>query len=267
MKQCTRCKIALPEWRSLHYCSVCANHMARERRRRDPEKVRAKEREQRRRRTEEQRERARERQRERAAKERYEKLKSRRCVICNNPVPIAFNAARTTCSDQCARRKQADATRAYYRRKTGGAPRGTEEAAKHLSDAAKQQWARGRNVKPRDCKSCGEQFTPNSPPHRYCSPACKRLSALARNYETTASELSALLEKQGHRCALCGLERKGWVFSTGSVKRKESLVVDHCHKTHKVRGFLCGDCNTALGRFGDDPERLKAAAAYLEACA
>lgn len=34
---------------------------------------------------------------------------------------------------------------------------------------------------------------------------------------------------------------------------------DHCHTTGKVRGILCGWCNTALGKFQEDPNILKSA--------
>ena len=41
------------------------------------------------------------------------------------------------------------------------------------------------------------------------------------------------------------------------------LAVDHCHNSSTVRGLLCCSCNLAIGRMGDDPERLEAAAAYI----
>lgn|SRR5690606_9432278 len=40
--------------------------------------------------------------------------------------------------------------------------------------------------------------------------------------------------------------------------------VDHDHLTGQVRGILCFDCNTGLGKLGDNLESLKAAIEYLK---
>lgn len=50
-------------------------------------------------------------------------------------------------------------------------------------------------------------------------------------------------------CAICG--------------SKERMCLDHDHATGVVRGALCDPCNKALGFFGDDPDRLRAALVYL----
>jgi hypothetical protein len=71
-----------------------------------------------------------------------------------------------------------------------------------------------------------------------------------------------MLERQGNKCALCRQDWHGFSTSKGDLPH-----VDHCHRTGKVRGILCGNCNTALGRFGDDPGKLRAAIAYLEGVA
>ena len=71
-------------------------------------------------------------------------------------------------------------------------------------------------------------------------------------YGISAAEQEALLEKQGHVCALCG-----------DPPGRRRLSVDHDHATGRVRGMLCGRCNTALGSFKDNPELCERAASYL----
>ena len=40
--------------------------------------------------------------------------------------------------------------------------------------------------------------------------------------------------------------------------------VDHCHKTGRVRGVLCFNCNAGLGLLRDNPDVMNRAADYLE---
>ena len=44
---------------------------------------------------------------------------------------------------------------------------------------------------------------------------------------------------------------------------KTNLVVDHDHKTNKIRGMLCNRCNQGIGQFKDDPDLLEYARIYL----
>ncbi len=68
----------------------------------------------------------------------------------------------------------------------------------------------------------------------------------------TEKKYNAMLERQAGVCAICAEKPKGG-----------RLAVDHIHGTETVRGLLCGRCNTALGLFKDDPERLAVAIKYL----
>ena len=61
---------------------------------------------------------------------------------------------------------------------------------------------------------------------------------------------------QNGLCAICGREPNG----KGGHAR---LHVDHCHASSKVRGLLCGNCNTMIGLAAEDPQVLLAAVEYL----
>jgi hypothetical protein len=139
----------------------------------------------------------------------------------------------------------------------------TEEHKRNHAKAARAAWERkfaDASPSERECLACGESFTVQprlAGKQYYCTPECRRLYARLRRYGLSYGQYQSLLDKQGGLCALCRSAWKGW-------SGKQGLHVDHCHKTGRVRGLLCGDCNTAIGRFGDDPALLRAAAAYLE---
>lgn len=88
----------------------------------------------------------------------------------------------------------------------------------------------------------------------YCR-RCSQEKDLNRLYGISAADKTAMLKKQSGRCAICS-RRPG---AMGKFK----LHVDHDHKTRVIRGLLCGLCNTAIGKFKDDPLIIERAAAYL----
>lgn len=83
-----------------------------------------------------------------------------------------------------------------------------------------------------------------------------REKLLVRKYGITKREYDARLSGQGGVCPICG-------GVSGMAHMVSPLVVDHDHRTGEVRALLCASCNAGLGQFGDDPDRLLAAAAYL----
>ena len=101
----------------------------------------------------------------------------------------------------------------------------------------------------------------------YTNPRCKpcdrqyvREHKLLKKYGLTIKEVEDLLVKQQHRCHIC--ERK--FDPTVKGKRMFNVpYVDHDHRTGKVRGILCGNCNTGLGHFKDSPRLLQRAIDYL----
>lgn len=75
----------------------------------------------------------------------------------------------------------------------------------------------------------------------------------------TRKEYREMLEKQSNKCAIC--KESETRVMRGKTMR---LTLDHCHKTNKVREFLCHTCNTALGKFKENTELLKEAILYIE---
>jgi len=61
-----------------------------------------------------------------------------------------------------------------------------------------------------------------------------------------------MLEEQGGKCKICLLA-------------SDDFVIDHNHRTGKIRGLLCRKCNSALGMCNDDADVLLRAAHYLQA--
>ena len=65
-----------------------------------------------------------------------------------------------------------------------------------------------------------------------------------------------------HICPICQRNEEQCAGKGG--KRVGTWCLDHDHKTGNMRGWLCHECNRALGNFKDNIELLKRALQYLE---
>ena len=118
-----------------------------------------------------------------------------------------------------------------------------------------------KRVKKTTCEDCGIILTetnryPSCIKHyQYCCKKCwnQRFYFAVRKgrYGLNKADIKIMLDKQNEECAIC--------YS----KLTMSFCVDHNHKTNKVRGLLCTNCNTGLGMFKDSINLLKNAREYM----
>ena len=81
-----------------------------------------------------------------------------------------------------------------------------------------------------------------------------RKKKLKSTYGITPEDYNNMFKEQKGCCAICGVHQS---------ERKKRLAVDHCHKTGKIRGLLCSNCNTGIGNLRDSIELLEQAIKYL----
>jgi hypothetical protein len=83
-----------------------------------------------------------------------------------------------------------------------------------------------------------------------------RRAKLRSSYKLTDEELDELFKRADRSCELCGTS-----FGDDSATRP---VIDHDHLEGRVRGLICGNCNTGLGFAGDSSDVLRRLADWLE---
>lgn len=121
--------------------------------------------------------------------------------------------------------------------------------------AGSERFKRWREANPERFREANKAWIARNPDARRLHELRGRLKA----HGLAEHEYFAMVEAQNGLCAICRRpesrhDRKGVRYL---------LAVDHCHTTGAVRGLLCQECNKGLGAFQDDPDRLRAAAAYL----
>lgn len=105
------------------------------------------------------------------------------------------------------------------------------------------------------CKSCANEkqrhrYKHNINGHRDKDNANSIKQHYKTSYGLAEDVIAKILESRVGDCEICNT--------------KTMLVVDHSHATGKVRGRICGLCNTMLGHARDSISNLEAAISYLK---
>lgn len=85
--------------------------------------------------------------------------------------------------------------------------------------------------------------------------AFRRRNFQLKKFGLSAESFNVLLQTQNYQCIGCLVPADGY---------RKKLSVDHDHKTGRVRGLLCNNCNLALGNAKDSVETLRRLIGYLE---
>jgi len=80
-----------------------------------------------------------------------------------------------------------------------------------------------------------------------------------RKFGITMKQYCDMLLAQDGKCAIC--KQVETATRNGKIK---TLAVDHCHDTGNIRGLLCAQCNTMIGKAKDDRNILLSAVKYLD---
>jgi hypothetical protein len=114
------------------------------------------------------------------------------------------------------------------------------------------------------CAACLKGCAEIQAQHRVEDPDLALRGALWSKYRLSLETYRTMLAAQGGACAICKVDAPTDV-------RTSRFHVDHDHSCCPgkkscgkcIRGLLCHACNTALGNFADDPNRMLAAVAYV----
>lgn len=94
-----------------------------------------------------------------------------------------------------------------------------------------------------------------------CDSHYKRL----RTYGLTKQQYEKMVSAQENKCIICKRHESECIRRERKVFK--GLVIDHCHKTGKVRGLLCIRCNVAIGYIEQEEDRIEKMIAYLRGTA
>ena len=131
-----------------------------------------------------------------------------------------------------------------------------------MTNVSRKKSSEVEGMRTKVCRLCGVEkpisefyFRKDSGHYRSECKECLKDTTRFRNSGWSPEDYEEAFVKQHGRCAICGCALNS--------SRYTRFAGDHDHKTGKLRGLLCTNCNTALGLFKDSIERLDSAKRYL----
>ena len=114
----------------------------------------------------------------------------------------------------------------------------------------------------KNCTRCGEQETKFYGRSTICRACTKQTVKLWREKNKDKQRLISKRARVKHKY---GLDLED-VVTEGEcpicLKTDKRLVIDHCHTSGRVRGFICHNCNTLLGHV-ENTDKMKRVQEYL----
>ena len=134
----------------------------------------------------------------------------------------------------------------------------TEEVKKRISETRKSKshlYKVGHRYKKGNMSTLNKRWkVKGSTNPYYCKgKEYRRDQHLRLTYGIKLAEYSLMLKNQENKCLICR-----------DTQLKRPLVVDHSHKTNKVRGLLCYKCNVALGLLRENEEIILSMLSYIK---
>lgn len=100
------------------------------------------------------------------------------------------------------------------------------------------------------CPMCVLVYSRWDKPYRDIAMFSYQLKRAKQIYGLEPEDYHELMESSESRCEICR-------------RKAKRMVIDHCHDTGCVRGYLCSSCNTGIGLLGDDSKSVSRAVKYL----
>jgi len=114
-----------------------------------------------------------------------------------------------------------------------------------------------------ECNNCGVVQPVQNFQHMLAGEIKRKCRSCAREQSKLIKHLKTIhaYPDTNYTCPIC--DRSIHEVGRKGQKMLQSWVLDHCHTTETFRGWVCFNCNTGLGAFKDDVNKVGKAHEYL----